>query len=271
MLNFIFLAGTTLVLIFLTLSGATNHFPFNTFYWVRGDTSAISGAPVQSAWTFWGVCDYNDFGSCTSGPAFPISPVDNFGTTVNVPSDFVTNRNTFYYLTRFSFAFLLLGLAFAGFAFFIVIVGFCFSVVDKVVAGLVVFALFFISATASLQTAANVLAKNAFTNDGLSAHIGVKSMALLWTAEACLLIAFFNTCAANIAQSYRKHIERVHGNKEAEEEYYAPPPGDQVSGPVGDESSFTRAAPAEKEDTGSGGIRFFRIKRNQKPSDEESV
>lgn len=267
-LNLILLAGTTLLLIFLALSGSTNHFPFNKFYWVRGDTSDISGAPSEAAWTFWGVCEYGDYSQCTNGPAYPISPVDNFGTSKNVPHDFVKNRDTFYYLTRFSFAFLLLGLSFTGFAFIIDVLGFCFTVIDKVVICLVVVALFFVSGTAALQTAANVLAKNAFKNDGKSASIGVKSMALIWAAEAALLLVFFNTCAANIANSYKKHIERVNL---PEEEYYAPSGEPAADGAIGDESSFTRAAPAEKEDTGSGGIRFFRIKRNQKPSDEESV
>ncbi|KAM9907450.1 hypothetical protein OXX79_000938, partial [Metschnikowia pulcherrima] len=40
---------------------------------------------------------------------------------------------------------------------------------------------------------------------------------------------------------------------------------------LADDSSFTRGNVAEKNDAESGGIRFFRIKRNQKPSDDESV
>lgn len=259
------------MLIFLVLSGSTNTFPFNKFYWVRADTSGISGAPSEAAWTFWGVCEFSDFGSCTEGPAFPISPVDNFGTTAGVPQDFITNRNTYYYLSRFSFAFILLGLAFSAFALLVNVLGFCLLVIDKIVIFLVVFALVFLAAAASMQTAVSVLARNAFSNAGLSAHIGVKSTALLWTAFACILLVFFNTCAANIANSYKKHIERVR-NANGEDEGYYPPADTQepaTEGALGDESSYTRGN-AEKE-TGSGGIRFFRIKRNQKASDEESV
>lgn len=271
-LNLFLLAGTTLLLVFLVLSGSTNHFPFNRFYWVRGDTSGISGAPSQATWTFWGVCEYGNYGDCTTGPAFPISPVDNFGTTKNVPSDFVDNRDTYYYLSRFSFAFILLGLAFTGFAFIVDVLGFCFVIIDKIVIFLVVLALIFISGAAALQTAVSVLARNAFLNANLSSHVGVKSTALLWAAEACILIIFFNTCAANIANSYRKHIERVKASLNNEEEYYPPPQQEPVNDGValGDESSYTRGAVSEKE-TGSGGIRFFRIKRNQKVSEEESV
>ncbi|OVF10797.1 hypothetical protein A9F13_01g02178 [Clavispora lusitaniae] len=271
-LNLILLAGTTLLLIFLVLSGSTNHFPFNRFYWVRGDTSNIPGAPDESAWTFWGVCDYHDFGNCTSGPAYPISPVDNFHTKTNVPQKFRSNRDPLFYLSRFSFAFILIALALTALAFIIDLLGFCFIFIDKIVIGLVMFGLFFMSGAAAFQTAATVMAKNAFSNGHLKSHIGVKSMAILWAAEACMLIIFFNTCAANIANSYRKHIERVKAAQTPQEDYYAPAETQQKDGlPIADESSFTRSTPLEKEDNPSGGIRFFRIKRNQKPSDEESV
>ncbi|SGZ47907.1 CIC11C00000005191 [Sungouiella intermedia] len=271
-LNLFFLSGTTLVLIFLVLSGSTNHFPFNRFYWLKADTSGISGAPTQSSWTFWGVCDSSNFGSCQVGPAFPISPVDNFGTSAGVPKDFISNRDTYYYLSRFAFAFILLGLAFTGFALIVDLLGFCFVIIDKVVIFLVVFALFFIAGAAALQTAVSVLARNAFQDANLYAHIGVKSTALLWAAFAGILIVFFNTCAANIHNSYKKHIDRVRSAHAEENEYYPPAETQEPvgEGALGDESSYTRANVLEKE-TGSGGIRFFRIKRNQKASDEESV
>lgn len=272
-LNLFFLGGTTLLLIFLVLSGSTKHFPFNRFYWLRADTSEISGAYDESAWTFWGVCEHGDYSKCDTGPAYPISPKDNFDTTSGVPQDFISNRDTYYYLSRFAFAFILLGLAFTGFALIVDILGFCFEIIDKIVIFLVVVALLFISGGAALQTAVIVLAKNAFSNAGHKAHIGVKCMGLLWASVACILIIFFNTCAANITNSYKKHIGRVNAAKNNEEEYYQRPADEPVSegGALGDESSYTRANAVSEKETGSGGIRFFRIKRNPKASDEESV
>lgn len=271
-INLLLLAGTTLLLVFLVLSGSTNHFPFNRFYWVRGDTSHISGAPSESAWTFWGVCEYNNFSQCSTGPAYPISPVDNFDTSINVPLQFVSNRDTMFYLSRFAFAVTLVGLAFAAFAFIVDLLGFCSIVIDKIVVGLVALALLFISASAAFLTAVAVLARNAFSNAGLLSHIGVKSLAIIWAAEACILIVFFNTCAANIANSYRKHIDRVRAAENPDEVYYQQSETQQTGGlPLGDESSFTRSTPVDKEESSSGGIRFFRIKRDQKASDEESV
>lgn len=269
-INLFFLAGALLLLFFIVLSGSSKHFPLDRFYWLSADTSGIRNAPNTSAWTFWGVCEKNDFSKCTLGPAYPISPVDNFGTTSGVPQKFIDSRDTFYYLTRFSFAFTIVSLCFTGVAFIIDILGLCFSIIDRVVIAFISFALFFIAGTAALQTAGVVLAKQAFEDADLSTHIGVKLMAITWTTVVLLLIVFFNTCFANIAISYRKHIARVNAAKE--DDYEQQPVG---GGPVGDESSFTRTAPAEKDDPaeegGSGGIRFFKIKRNHKTSDEESV
>ena len=62
--------------------------------------------------------------------------------------------------------------------------------------------------------------------------------------------------AGTISNSYKKHIARV----KAEQGQYSQP----THGPAGDESSFTRAAPPTKDEENTGGIRFFKIKRNQK-------
>ncbi|KAK6458228.1 SUR7/PalI family-domain-containing protein [Scheffersomyces xylosifermentans] len=265
-INLFFLSGTILLLIFIILSGSSHHFPLDRFYWLSADTSGIRNAPNKSAWTFWGVCEKNDFTSCTLGPAYPISPVDNFSTTNGVPQKFIDNRDSFYYLTRFSFAFTIVALCFSALALIIDVLGFCFLVVDKVVIFLVTVGAFFLTAFAAFQTATVVLAKNAFHDAGLDAHIGVKSMALLWAAVVCLGIVWLNTFSSNIANSYRKHIDRVNANKAAEAGIIEP-------GAANDQSSFTRSTPAEehKEEDNSGGIRFFKIKRNHKTSDEESV
>ena len=90
-----------------------------------------------------GVCDKADYSNCLLGPAYPISPEDNFGTTADIPKDFVDNENTYYYLSRFAFAFCLIALAFSGLAFIIDILGFCFEIIDKVVIFLITIGLLF--------------------------------------------------------------------------------------------------------------------------------
>lgn len=266
--NLILLAGTTLLLIFIVLAGSVDHFPFNRFEWLRADTSGISGAYSESKWFFWGVCDASDLSSCHLGPGYAISPYRNFNTELGVPSDFISDDSTYYYLSRFSFAFFLIGFVFAVLAFLVDLAGFCFDVIERIVIILVSFALFFIAGFAAFQTSVAVLARNAFHSENLSAKIGVKGFAIMWTAVACLAIVWFVSCANNIATSYKKHIANVRGADNTG--YY--PQDAQQQGELPDDSSFTRSVPVEKGDqSGSGGIRFFRIKRNQKPSDEESV
>ncbi|KAI5956818.1 SUR7 [Candida jiufengensis] len=271
--NLFFLAGAILLLIFTVLSGSSKHTPLNKFYWLEADTRSIPNAPAsRSAWTFWGVCDKNDFGNCLLGPAYPLSPVDNFDTTNNIPEKFKSQQSTFYYLSRFAFAFCLIALGFAGLAFIIDLLGFCFVVIDKIVIFLVTIALFFMAGFASFQTAVVVLAKQAFHSDDRSASIGVKSMAIMWASFACLLICWVITLSANIVNSYKKHMKRVNGEKGGNQLQH--PQQHQQQGSAGitrDDSSFTRAKNVDDENVNGGGIRFFKIKRNQKVTDEDSV
>lgn len=268
-LNLFLLAGAILLLVFTVLTGSTNHFPLNRFYWLKADTSNIDGAFDSSSWTFWGVCESSDFSNCMLGPAYPISPVDNFHTTSGVPQKFIDDRDLYYFLTRFAFAFIIITLCFVGLAFVIDILGFCFLIVDKFVICLVSLALFFMAGAASMQTAAIVLARNAFSDSGVSANVGTKSMAILWATFGCILFVWINTFSSNIVNSIHKHLANVNAEKQ---EYEPRASTSIVGGPVGDESSFTRTAPEVKdEESNGGGIRFFKIKRNQKTSDEESV
>lgn len=253
-------------MIFIVLGGAVDHFPFKKFDWLKADTSGIQGAYQESRWYFWGVCDSSDLSSCHLGPAYPISPNRNFGTEQGVPSDFINDDSTYYYLSRFAFAFFIIGFIFTALALLVDIAGFCFDFIERIVITLVTFALFFTAGFAAFQTAVTVMSRNAFHNNGNSAKLGVQGMAIMWTSVACLAIIWFITCANNIATSYKKHLSNVRDS----DGYYQQQP--REDGELGDDSSFTRSVPVDKEaNAGSGGIRFFRIKRNQKPSDEESV
>ncbi|KAF3991703.1 hypothetical protein FT663_01014 [Candidozyma haemuli var. vulneris] len=266
--NLILLAGTTLLLIFIVLGGAVNHFPFHKFDWLHADTSSIDGAYSQSKWYFWGVCDADDRSQCHLGPAYALSPYRNFETESGVPQDFISDDSTYFYLSRFAFAFFIIGFVFTALAFLIDVLGFCFDFAERLIIALVTLGLFFVAGFAAFQTAVAVLARNAFRDEGYSADIGVQGFAIMWTSVACLLIVWIISCANNIATSYKKHLSNVQGN----EGYYHQQQQQGQDGELGDDSSFTRSVPVEKDaNAGSGGIRFFRIKRNQKPSDEESV
>lgn len=269
-INIFLLAGANLLFIFIILGGAVNHFPFNDFWWVKADTSDISNAYPETGWYFWGACNINDKSQCDLAPGYPIDPTRNFGTSTGVPDDF-SSGSKFYYLSRFGFAFLLIGFVFAALAFLINLVGFYLESIEKIGILLVTLATFFTAGACAFYTSVAVLARNAFSSQNKSTKVGAKSFGILWAAFVTLLIIWFTLCAANITNSYKKHVANVRGYNQ--DDYYDQHHGGaRGEGELADDSSFTRSVPVEKEDnTGSGGIRFFRIKRNQKPSDEESV
>ncbi|SCW00767.1 LAFE_0C11540g1_1 [Lachancea fermentati] len=284
LVSLLFLAGTTLLLILIVLSGAINDYPVDRFYWVQGDTSNISGAPALSRWTFWGVCDRNSSGStvCSDlSPAYPISPVDNFGTTVNVPSDFVDNRSTFYYLTRFSFCFFWIALAFIGIAFLLYAISWCSYAFTKVVFILVTVGALVDMAAVSCQTAASVMARNAFHNANLSSDIGASLFGIAWASVACSLYLFFATGASFIKRAYQSHKEFVEMQKykeqalmyQGKQEALAPTDVAESYG-MNEDLEHNQAAvisEPQPQESHHSGIKFFKIRRTQQPGDQESV
>lgn len=92
--SLILLAGAVLLQFFIILSGAVDHTPIDKFYFLESSTNGIPGARNPSRWTFWAICgrDPNNGhnGNCGSTvPALPFDPVRNFGTTDNVPDEFL--------------------------------------------------------------------------------------------------------------------------------------------------------------------------------------
>ncbi|ODV97185.1 hypothetical protein PACTADRAFT_48933 [Pachysolen tannophilus NRRL Y-2460] len=273
-IQFLLLAGTTLLLLFIVMSGSIDHAPIDKFYWIQADTSGISGAPSISKWTFWGICSYeggSTNGNCDNlGPAYAFSPVDNFNTTTNVPTSFVDNRDTYYYLTRFSWVFYLISLVFIGVSF----ICWWFS---GFIASMKFTLTFFTSLTLLLdttatccQTAAIVLGKNAFASSGLSSKLGPSMLGMAWASVACLILLSFETCFSAARSSFLEHKQRHDLEKQQRDLYKADPEMGafqqaQVTQPNTAQNQGTLASNNE------GGIRFFKIRRNNRTSDEESV
>lgn len=89
-----FMAGAILLIFLTLLGGVRNSNPLNQIYFLQADTSNIPGAPSTSRWTFWQICGVlnNGRSHCTdSDPDFPFDPPNpnNFGTTTNVPPEFI--------------------------------------------------------------------------------------------------------------------------------------------------------------------------------------
>ncbi|QPG73113.1 hypothetical protein FOA43_000418 [Brettanomyces nanus] len=305
-LTAILIAGATLCLLFIILSGAVNHSPFNQFYWLQAHTADIKNAGGSvTRWTYWGVCHPNSVnssknGNCTQlGPDIPLSPFDNFGNSTSLPHEFVSNRDTYYYLSRFSFPLLFVAFGFSAISFIGQFLTPCWAAMRHVTFFFVSLGLIFCLAGAACQTAVSVLARKQFTNSKMAAKIGASMFGLVWAATACLLIVFFLTCCSSLRKAYTVHRETYANDRalelnEAQQQDGFQPivPGQTLadgsqpqlatvpggSAPVGVQQTLS---PSETGDdylqsqgalpSNEGGIRFFKIKRNNKNTDEESL
>lgn len=264
-------------MVFIILSGSIDHFPINRFYWIEADTSSIGDAPSLSRWTFWGLASKSDGKNSkeTLSPAYPFSPVDNFDTTQNVPSDFVSNRDTYYYLTRFAFAFFWITLAFVGVSLLLSIFSvFSYSII-KINSWLTTLAFIFDAAAVSFMTAAVVLGKSAFKDSNRYAHLGPALLGIAWATVAVLIILFFLSWGGLISASYKKHQSRVRAEK-GEEDYITPAQQNEpiAAPPAGGQTDYTAEDPYAQQKQGTlnneSGIKFFKIRRHNK-DDGESV
>lgn len=185
LITLVFFAGNVLLLILIIISGTTQSYPINRYYWVEGDTSGIPNAADVTRWTFWGACGVTDDRTVCSeslAPAYPISPVDNFHTHDNVPHRFISERDAFYYLSRFAFCFFWIALAFVGISFILYILTWLSSVLLQVVFILMAFGCVFNVVAVILQTAVAAMAKSAFHGDNRHAKMGASLMGIAWAS-----------------------------------------------------------------------------------------
>ncbi|KAH3687436.1 hypothetical protein WICPIJ_001587 [Wickerhamomyces pijperi] len=266
-------AGLTLMLVFIILSGAINSSPIDKFYWLEADTSSISGAPAMSKWTFWGLSESVD-GSTKHvdlQPGYPISPVDNFGTTENIPQDFIDNRNTYYYLTRVGFGLFFVALGFTACSLLLLVISFCSSAAARIHALFIAGSFLFTLAAVALFTAASAKAKNTFSNAGLYAKLGQDMYGIAWASVAVSLILFLLTSYNCCVNSYKDYRNGRREDNEARERYEsAVQKRDAREAEKQQESLNANSAGYEQNQgtipaaTESTAIKFFKINRNQK-------
>lgn len=292
-LSLLFFAGNTLLLILIILSGATDSYPVSSFYWVQGDTNGIPNAPSLTRWTFWGACS-RDGGNTNCGsnlsPAYPISPVDNFGTKTNVPSKFISDRDSFYYLTRFAFCFFWIALAFIGVSFLLYIGTWCSYGFSQVVWLLTAVGCLFNVTAVVLQTAASVMARNAFSDADRSTHLGSQLFGIAWASLALSLLetastsyGYFRKFKSNVIRNHEKEIGNVesrplgsrnwfHSTKN--DNYSVEEPAVTSTDPYAqNNANVTTATPAAvPQESQHKGINFFTIRKTQKVThDDDSV
>lgn len=257
------------MLLFCVMSGAVASFPFDTFYWVQVDTSSISNLGYDVyRWTFWGICHPSSFsessqGVCTQlGPAFPISPMDNFDSEFVslLPSDFITNQQSYYYLSRFTFAFILIALVFSGIALINVAVSPIWKSFRDANILYICLALIFAVAGAACGTSVSILTRNKFNDGGFEAKLNASLLGMLWASVFCLLIMFFLSCCTATYKKYKKETTPEFETKLVDYEALGQQPvaASTVPPPPGPPPTHEDFQPAHE----SSGIKFFKIKRN---------
>jgi len=198
LISLILLAAGILFQFFVILSGAVNKNPETQIYFLQASTNGIPQARNPSRWTFFSICGVENGRNANCGAIVPALPFDpprgsNFGTTTGVPGSFVGTRH-YYYLSRFMFAFYLIGLFFAVCALFTGMLALC-TRLGAYLSGLNTgLALFFQALAASLMTAWTIQGRNAFRSNGQAASVGVKAYGFTWAAVACYLLATITFC-----------------------------------------------------------------------------
>ncbi|KAH9868263.1 hypothetical protein J1614_007335 [Plenodomus biglobosus] len=196
--SLILLAGGIVLQFFIILSGAVNSSPMNMFYFLEASTNGITDARNPSRWTFFAICgaDPSSGHNANCGaivPALPFDPPRNFGTTEGIPEQFI-GTNTYYYLSRFMFAFYLIALVFAAVALASGVLALCSRLGGYLSALTTFVALFFQTLAAALMTAWVVKGRNAFRSADQEAHIGKYLMGFAWATTAAFFLATIMFC-----------------------------------------------------------------------------
>ncbi|KAK7408839.1 Eisosomes component [Neonectria punicea] len=192
-------AASIVLLFFIILPGVTDSAPLNKTYFLRADTSGITGAQDVTQWTYFYFCgkDNKDCGKARPAPAFGRAWDSNAD---NAPSQLIgshggdTTSTKFFYLWRFAWVLILITLFFEILAFFSGFLA-CCGRLGAAISGLVsMVALFFSSISMALMTATFVLARNAFHSDNRSSQVGRYAFGFAWGSWAALFIATVLFC-----------------------------------------------------------------------------
>ncbi|KAI1460169.1 SUR7/PalI family-domain-containing protein [Annulohypoxylon moriforme] len=198
-LSLVFLAGSLVMLFFVILSAVTTTSPLKNTFFLRADTSGITGARSVTQWAYFYICGDGDVDCGRATPAPPLGWAWS-GDPSNAPASVVgshgghTTSMYYYYMWRFGWVFYLIALVFSVLAFFAGFVA-CCGRLGSAIAGIVALvALFFHTIAVSLMTAVFVKLRNAFMADGRDASLGRYAFGFSWGSWTALLIATILFC-----------------------------------------------------------------------------
>jgi len=192
-------AASIVLLFFIILPGVSHSSPLKQTYFLRADTSGITGARDVTQWTYFYFCGEGnrDCGKARPAPAFGKAWSSH---PSNAPHQLVgghadhTTSTKFWFLWRFGWVLILITLFFEILAFFSGFLA-CCGRLGSAISGLTsMVALFFSTVAMSLMTATFVIARNAFHSDNRSAKIGPYAFGFAWASWAALFLATLLYC-----------------------------------------------------------------------------
>lgn len=208
-LSLLLTAGAIVLILLTLLAGTIDSRATNQIYFLQADTSSIPNAPLTSRWTFWNLCAGGSSSAvdlCSRvTPAYPLDPPSNrnFGTSEGVPEPFIDTRK-FFYMTRFMFAFVLIGIFFAFCSLLTGLLALCTRIGAYISGFLNMISFFFQTLAAVLMTVAYVQGRNAFRSAGSPARNGPYAFGFMWGAFACLLLSTVFICLAGGSSDRKK-------------------------------------------------------------------
>ncbi|POS70070.1 hypothetical protein DHEL01_v211537 [Diaporthe helianthi] len=189
----IFLAGSIVMIFFVILAGVATTSPLQNTYFLRADTSGITGARDISQWTYFHICSPGNVDCTRASPAMPFGhawadDADNIPDGLGGSFAGNTTSKYYFYMWRFGWVLYLIALFFDVLAFFSGFLA-CCGRLGAAISGLVALvALFFYTIAVSLMTATFVKARDAFLADNRPASIGRYAFGFSWGAWAALFI-----------------------------------------------------------------------------------
>lgn len=142
---------------FIILSGVTSTSPLRQTFFLRADTSGITGARPISQWTYFFICGPDNTNCGSASPALPLGSA--WGSHPrNAPEELVGNYGdnttsfTYWYMWRFGWVFFILALFFEVVTFFSGFLA-CCSRLGSAISGMIALtALLFYSVAVALMT-----------------------------------------------------------------------------------------------------------------------
>lgn len=208
-----FLAGAIVMMFFVLLSGLNDISPLKDTYFLRADTSGITGAKPITQWTYFWICGEDNKDCDSPHAALPFGYAWD-SNPENAPNELVGNHgaNTtsryYFYIWRFGWVFYIIALFFTVCALFSGVFA-CLGRLGARLAGLAsIFALVFYTVAVSLMTVEFVKARDAFTRVGRDASIGKYAFGFSWGAWTAMFIAIVIFCTGGRKDKHQTYSSR---------------------------------------------------------------